>query len=341
MLPSRRLSDGLTRVWRDRGPLAWLLLPFGGLFFAIAALRRRAYRLGLFKSERLPVPVVVVGNITVGGAGKTPLTLWLAQRLVAAGRKPGIVSRGYGRDRFDVARVGTDGTARDYGDEPLLLARRSACPVYVGADRAAAARTLLADHPDCDLILCDDGLQHHRLQRNVEIAVVDRRGLMNGWPLPAGPLREPARRLAHVDALVCNDTVPAPASGVPTFAMRLAGQQFYRLDEPRITCAARDLVGKALHAVAGIGEPQRFFDHLAALGVQCTAHAFPDHHRYVAADLKFAGDALLMTEKDALKCAGLSPLPIWVLPVDAVVEPDLARHVLDILEKKTDGSASA
>lgn len=287
------------------------------------------------------MPVVVVGNIIAGGAGKTPLTLSLAQCLVAAGRKPGIVSRGYGRDSDDIRKVGAGEAAPVVGDEPLLLARRSGCPVYVGADRAAAARSLLADHPDCDVILCDDGLQHYRLQRDVEIAVIDRRGLMNGWPLPAGPLREPATRLADVDALVLNDTPDAPSSSAPTFTMRLAGQQFHRLDDPRITCTARDLAGQTLHAVAGIGEPQRFFDHLATLGLKAQCHAFPDHHRYVPADLKFVGDALLMTEKDALKCAGLCALPIWVLPVDAIVEPDLARHVLDILEKNTNGPASA
>lgn len=344
MPPSKSSSDGLTRVWQGRGLLACLLLPLGRLFFLVAALRRLAYRRGWLKPTRLPVPVVVIGNIIAGGAGKTPLSLWLAQRLIAAGRKPGIVSRGYGRDHDDVRKVGAGGTAQDCGDEPLLLARRSGCPVYVGADRVAAARSLLADHPECDLILCDDGLQHYRLQRDVEIAVIDRRGLMNGWPLPAGPLREPASRLARVDALVLNETAYAPVKNVSTFAMRLVGQGFYRLDAPHITCVADDLAGLALHAVAGIGEPQRFFDHLAALGLQCEPHAFPDHHRYTADDLKYSGDALLMTEKDALKCAGLSTLPIWVLPVDAVVEPDLARHVLDTLdtlEKNTHGPASA
>jgi tetraacyldisaccharide 4'-kinase len=311
------------------------------MFFGVAALRRLAYHLGWLRSERLPVPVVVIGNIIAGGAGKTPLTLWLAQHLVAAGRKPGIVSRGYGRDRGDIRKVGAGATASAVGDEPLLLARRSGCPVYVGSDRAAAACALLAAHPECDLILCDDGLQHYRLRRDVEIAVIDRRGLMNGWPLPAGPLREPAGRLGQVDALVLNGNATAPVKDVPTYAMRLAGQRFYRLDDPHITCGASALAGQALHAVAGIGEPQRFFDHLTTLGLHFAAHGFPDHHRYVAADLKFTGDAILTTEKDALKCAGLSTLPIWVLPVDAVVEPDLARHVLDILEKKTDGSASA
>ena len=325
----------MTQVWRRRGPLAWLLLPLALVFTMLAALRRAAYRIGVLRSERLPVPAVVIGNIVAGGAGKTPLTLWLAQRLAALGRQPGIVSRGYGRAGTAVGKVGPGDTAMTVGDEPLLLARRSHCPVFVGRDRVTAARALLAAYPECDLILCDDGLQHYRLQRDVEIAVVDRRGLQNGWPLPAGPLREPAARLAAVDALVLHDT-ELPAA-VPTFRMRLVGERCYRLDDPDIACAPAELAALRLHAVAGIGEPQRFFDHLAALGIACVPHAFPDHHAYVAGDLDFDGDAILTTEKDALKCAGLTTLPIWVLPVDAVVEPDLARFVLE----KLDGSAPA
>lgn len=335
MPPSRSRSEGLTAVWAGRGPLAWLLLPAGLLFFLIAALRRLAYRLGLQRRERLPVPVVVVGNIVAGGAGKTPLTMWLAQRLAALGRRPGIVSRGYGRGDDGVREVGCGDTATSVGDEPLLLARRAGCPVCVGRDRVAAAQALLAAHPECDLILCDDGLQHYRLQRDLEIAVVDRRGLLNGWPLPAGPLREPASRLAAVDALVLHDTEMTAA--VPVFRMHLEGARFHRLDDLGVTAMPADLAALRLHAVAGIGEPQRFFDHLAALRLKFLPHAFPDHHRYVAGDLAFDGDALLTTEKDALKCAGLTTLPIWVLPVDAVVEPDLARFVLE----KLDGSAPA
>ncbi|MFN4148930.1 MAG: tetraacyldisaccharide 4'-kinase [Rhodocyclaceae bacterium] len=321
------------QTWRRRGLAACLLLPVGLIFFALAGLRRWAYRHGWLKSWRLPVPVVVIGNIVTGGAGKTPLTLWLAQRLRAAGRHPGIVSRGYGRVGHDIRKVGAGDTAREVGDEPLLLARRSGCPVVVGADRVAAARALLAAHPECDLLLCDDGLQHYRLQRDFEIAVIDRRGLMNGWPLPAGPLREPPARLREVDALVLHDAVALPVAAVPSFMMRLEGRRFHLLDDPRVTCEAEKLVGLRLHAVAGIGEPQRFFDHLAGLGLVFEAHAFPDHHAYRASDLDFAGDAILMTEKDALKCAGVTRLPVWVLPVEANVEPDLARHVLNSLEK--------
>ena len=256
-LPPSKRNNGLTAIWRENGLRARLLLPFGQLFFALAALRRFAYRFGFLRSERLPVPVVVVGNIIVGGAGKTPLTLWLAQRFLTLGRKPGIISRGYGRSGAGIQKVGAGGTAFEVGDEPLLLARRSGCPVYVGSDRAAAARALIAAHPECDLILCDDGLQHYRLQRDVEIAVIDRRCLMNGWPLPAGPLREPAERLASVNAVVLHDTDAARVHGVPTFSMRLEGARFYRLDEPQITCAAIELAGCRLHAFAGIGEPER------------------------------------------------------------------------------------
>jgi tetraacyldisaccharide 4'-kinase len=342
--PSRRSADILARLWRGRGPGALLLSPLAFVFAALARMRRAAYRAGWLAVERLPVPVVVVGNIVAGGAGKTPLTLWLAQRLRAAGRRPGIVSRGYGRDGRGVleVKVGAGGTVVEaVGDEPLLLARRSGCPVFVGADRAAAARALLAAYPDRDLILCDDGLQHYRLARDIEIAVVDRRGLMNGLPMPAGPLREPVQRLGQVDALVLNDAAAVPADGVPAFRMRLEGARFHRLGDPSCVCVPEDLHGQKLHAVAGIGEPQRFFDHLAALGLQCAHHAFPDHHRYVEADFDFDGDAILMTEKDALKCGGLAAPPIWVLPVEAKIEPDLARFVLDILEKNHDGPASA
>lgn len=295
---------------------------------ALAALRRQLYRLGWRRTIRLPVPVVVIGNIVAGGAGKTPLAIWLAQRLLAAGRYPGIVSRGYGRAGGGIREVSPGDTVRQVGDEPLLLARRTHCPVFVGTDRAAAAQALLKAHPECDVILCDDGLQHYRLQRDVEIAVVDRRGAMNGWPLPAGPLREPVGRLSHVDAIVLNGAAPVDCA-VPNFRMRLQGVRFYRLDDPDQSCTVEMLAGLRLHAVAGIGDPARFFAHLATLGIDCVAHAFPDHHSYTAADLAFVGDAILTTEKDALKCAGLAPLPIWVLPVEAFIEPDLARFVLE------------
>lgn len=325
----RNSRPGVERIWAGRGPLAWCLLPLGLVFLALVILRRLAFRSGIFGAARLPVPVVVVGNITAGGAGKTPLVLWLVDRLRRRGRRPGVVSRGYGGSAEGVCEVHDDSNAAEVGDEPLLIRRRAGCPVFVGRDRAAAARTLLAAH-DCDLIVCDDGLQHYRLARDVEIAVVDRRGLMNGWPLPAGPLREPRSRLAAVDAVVGNGW-----DGAAAFCMTLAGERFYRLDDRSVTCGVGDLAGRRLHAVAGIGEPQRFFDHLSALGLAFEPHAFPDHHRYVAADLAVAGDAILTTEKDAVKCAALASLPVWVLPVTATIEPDLAQFVLERIDGRT------
>jgi tetraacyldisaccharide 4'-kinase len=320
-LPRNRRS--IETIWQRRGLLAWLLLPVGIVFFALAAVRRFLYRAGVLKTSRLPVPVVVVGNITAGGSGKTPLVLWLVEELQRRGRWPGVVSRGHGGRADGVCEVLPGSDADEVGDEPLLIRRRAGCPVFIGRDRAAAAGALLEAH-DCDLIVCDDGLQHYRLARDLEIAVIDRRGVMNGWPLPAGPLREPMSRLTHVDAVVANGW-----QGPATFRMVLKGERFQRVDDSAMACNAPDLAGLKLHAVAGIGDPQRFFDHLIALGLRFEAHAFPDHHRYVAADLALAGDAILTTEKDAVKFGALAPLPVWVLPVTAAIEPDLAQFVLE------------
>jgi tetraacyldisaccharide 4'-kinase len=335
---SRRNTEAVLRsIWQSRG-LAALLLPAALLFLLIGLLRRSLYRHGALSVVRLRVPVVVIGNITVGGAGKTPLVLHLAARMTAAGRKVGILTRGYGAPAGHAREVLKDGSAADVGDEALLLKRRLGnVPVFVGHRRVDAGQALLAAYPECDLILCDDGLQHYALHRDIEIAVFDRRGVMNGWLLPAGPLREPMWRLTEVDALVLNDVILDLADGPPQYRMSLKGECFYRLDEPAQFRSVAELKTLCLHAVAGIGEPQRFFDHLNELGLKFEAHAFADHHRYNSTDLDFSGDAILATEKDAVKCAGLTSLPIWVLPVDAELEPDLARFVLE----KLDGSAPA
>jgi tetraacyldisaccharide 4'-kinase len=315
-------------MWLRRS-FAALLLPLAALFLFFVWLRRRLYRSGVLATSRLSVPVIVIGNITVGGAGKTPLVLYLAQRLLDCGRRPGIVSRGYLAESGHAREVLDDSTSAEAGDEALLLKRRLGnVPVFVGHRRAEAGVALLSAYPQCDVLLCDDGLQHYALQRDIEIAVFDQRGAMNGWMLPAGPLRETVSRLREVDALVVNGTVTLPTADIPQFRMRLVGESFYRLDAPTLFCHAADISALRLHAVAGIGEPQRFFDHLAALGLQFEAHAFADHHRFSASDLDLHGDALLMTEKDAVKCLGLTQLPVWVLPVDALLEPDLSQFVL-------------
>jgi len=289
--------------------------------------------MGFLSVRQLPVPVIVVGNLTVGGTGKTPLIIHLATSLRAYGMQPGIVSRGYRGAAKAVIAVTPQSSPAIVGDESLLLARRSQCPVYVGRDRVAAGEALLANHPACDVILADDGMQHYRLARDVEIAVFDERGVMNGWQLPAGPLREPISRLARVDAIVLNGVgavPPAPTFLRPVFGMRLLGDSFYRLDNPQVIRPAGSFAGQVLHAIAGIGSPQRFFDHLQALGMAFMAHPFADHHTYRKEELLFTGDVILATEKDAVKLASLNlPLPVWVLPVTASVDPDLTAFILE------------
>ncbi|WP_281981904.1 tetraacyldisaccharide 4'-kinase [Azonexus hydrophilus] len=326
----------LQRQWFQRRltPALWLLLPLllpvNLLFVVVAAWRRRQA-----EPQRLPVPVVVVGNLIVGGAGKTPLTLWLAGELRARGWCPGIVSRGYGAAGGAARPVMPHSPAQETGDEPVLLARRSGVPVWVGRDRAAAGKALLAAHPEVDVVLCDDGLQHYRLARDVELAVFDRRGAGNGWRLPLGPLREPLRRLASVDAVIGNDFAAQCLAGrTPAFAMRLQPGEFWRLNEPAQRCPAAALRGRKLHALAGIGDPQRFFATLQGLGLEFVAHPFADHHAYVAADLRFGDDTvLLMTEKDAVKCAGLTTGEAWVLPVEA----DVSSALTDLIVEKLRG----
>jgi len=329
-------AQRLTAAWyaSELKPLTLALTPLAILFAAVATTRRALYRAGVLRVERLPVPVIVVGNITVGGSGKTPLVAALAKALAEHGWHPGIVSRGYGRTRDATAAsprlVTPDADPADVGDEPLLLAR-AGWPVAIAPDRSAAGRALLAAHPHCDVILADDGLQHYALARDVEIAVVeDARGFGNGWRLPAGPLREGPLRLASVDAvvtLVAGDAAPArtPAGG---FWMTLAGDRFHRVAAPEVTAEAEAFAGSNVHAVAGIGHPARFFRQLRGLGIHAVAHPFPDHHRFVAADLAFPNaEAILMTEKDALKCLAFADARCWYLPVAARIDPALVARV--------------
>ncbi|MCP5227867.1 tetraacyldisaccharide 4'-kinase [Accumulibacter sp.] len=336
------IAQSLPRRWYERRltPALWPLAPLSWLFGMLALLRRWLYRRGVLRARRLPVPVIVVGNLTVGGSGKTPLVLWLVHRLRAAGWRPGIISRGYGGSGEGVRPVLVDSSPSLLGDEPVLLARRSGVPVFVGRDRAAAGLALLDAHPDCDVIVSDDGLQHYRLQRAAELVVFDGRGIGNGWLLPAGPLREPVRRLAGVAAVVWNgspqQSVLAAATGVPQFEMRLLGRRFVSAGGGAGSCDADALRGRKLYALAGIGDPGRFFAQLRTLGLDFEAHPFPDHHPYTAADLAFAADGvLLMTEKDAVKCAPIVTGEAWGLPVEAVIgtAPGGAGLLETILEK--------
>jgi len=327
----------LPSLWQSRSALARLLWPASLLYGLIARLRRMLYALRLLHSARMPVPVVVVGNIVAGGSGKTPLVLWIAEHLRAHGLRPGIVSRGHGGSLAAQGAAPVEvGIASDptlVGDEPLLLARRGGCPVWVGRERAAACRSLLAAHPECNVLVLDDGLQHYALRRDLEIAVVDARGFGNGWLLPAGPLREPVTRLARVDAVVLNAgggaAPPLPDGAAQSFAMRVSGRELVRLTDGSKTVDVAALGARRVHAVAGIGEPRRFFRHLEALGLEVVAHAFPDHHRYVAADLAFGEDLpVLMTEKDAVKCRGFAQPHFWMLPVRAEPDPAFGEFLI-------------
>lgn len=331
------------RHWQQRGFAAWLLLPLAGLFVLIASLRRLAHRLGWLRVETLPVPVVVVGNIAVGGSGKTPVVLWLADVLRHAGLRPGIISRGYGGRVTGPALVPTAADPAEFGDEPVLLARLAGCPVAVGGDRPAAGRHLLAAHPDCDVLISDDGLQHYPLARAVEVVVVDDAVLGNRLPLPAGPLREGLGRLASADLVIAHGPLGADAARaagpVPVVAMELVGEGFVSLGDPGQRRQVVDFAGGPVHGVAGIGRPERFFAQLEGLGLQVIRHPFPDHHPFTAADLAFApGEPKILTAKDGVKCASFATPEMWVFPVRARIGGAAERI---ILEKLRHGSPTA
>jgi tetraacyldisaccharide 4'-kinase len=353
---SARLASLLASAWRRRGPLAWLLSPLALLYAAVTALRRRAYASGFFQSTRAAAPVVVIGNLYVGGTGKTPLTIELVRALIQRGFKPGVVSRGYGGTGSGARLVTSADSAADVGDEPLLIAAATGVPVAVGALRARAATLLLANHPSCDVVIADDGLQHLALRRDVEIALIDERMLGNGWVLPAGPLREPPGRLDKVDAIVLHGAAHSPVSGVPCFSMHTGlADHAYRLGDRSQSVALDELVQRqqttriSITAAAGIGVPQRFFDMLSAAGLRIEPLPLPDHFDY--RDNPFAGrhaDLLLITEKDAVKCRRADTLRndqrIWVMPLQARVDTklvDLLVARLNLLRKNPNGSPAA
>ena len=303
----------LQRGWLRRGPAAWLLFPFSLVYGALAALHRGLYASGLRTRERLPVPVVVVGNVVAGGAGKTPVVLAVLEHLRARGLAAGVVSRGYGRAGTQCSEVRADDDAAQAGDEPLLLKRRSGVPVYVAVRRAEAGRALLREHPGTQVIVSDDGLQHHALARDLEICVFDARGIGNGWLLPAGPLREPWPRPA--DLVLRPETLPQ-LGGHPV--RRALAREAVRADGSRRPLV--DLRGERLHALAGIASPETFFGMLRDAGLTLAGTtALPDHHAFGSAQELPAG-ALVCTEKDAVKLWRLRP-DAWAVPLEVAI-PD-------------------
>jgi tetraacyldisaccharide 4'-kinase len=341
------MQQRLNQLWYREHPRPSALQPLGWCYGSLMRLRRRAYAAGWLRTEDAGVPVVVVGNLTLGGTGKTPLTIWLATALRAQGFSVGIVSRGYGRRGGGEPRVvDAQSDWREMGDEPLMLARRTGCATVVAADRVAAARLLAAG--GANLILADDGLQHLRLARACEILVIDgARGFGNGRVLPAGPLREPLTQPPRGDMVVVNGEA-SHASLAHRFApgqaltMQLVAQDVVPLDARLAPRSLGSFRGQPVHAVAGIGNPQRFFRELRAQRLEVIEHAYPDHHPYSPADFAFADELpVLMTEKDAVKCAPFASARLWYVPVAAQFSAADARELLArVLAKLPDTPAA-
>jgi tetraacyldisaccharide 4'-kinase len=332
----------LDEVWyhKRHHPLSYLLLPLTWLYCAVVRMRQIAYRRGWLVSRRLPIPVIVVGNLTVGGTGKTPLVLWLTHLMRQEGFRPGIVSRGYGGSgRAGAPRLVTpESDPFEVGDEAVLLAQRTPCPVAVCPDRVAAAR-MIAGHDGCDMIVADDGLQHYRLGRDIEILLVDgERGFGNGRCLPAGPLREPLARVQTVDRTICNGVRRLPGAA----SMRLMPGRLVNLGNADIDCELQAFRGRRVTAVAGIGNPARFFDLLRSYGMLVQEWRYPDHHRFSADDVASWPDGpVLMTEKDAVKCKGFAAATHWYLPVEAELDQDFAAWLTNRLRDLKHGQEAA
>jgi tetraacyldisaccharide 4'-kinase len=340
-------------TWYGGTAISWLK-PFSSLFSFLSSIRRKLYASGRKKVYRSSVPLIVVGNISVGGTGKTPLIIYLARQLISAGYRPGIVSRGYGsKAEAYPFHVKADSQVKDSGDEALLIARNTNCPVVIDADRSEAVKSL-EQHYDCNVILSDDGMQHYAMARDIEIAVVDgRRGFGNGYLIPAGPLREKPERLDEVDFIICNGESQL-SFNKPAYAMTLeprhlchlqTGQIFAIADIIREMTNSRETIKKGIesdvenggsqvakhkvHAIAGIGNPERFFSSLCDCGFDIISHVFDDHHLYTLQDINFDDDyEVIMTEKDAVKCMPFARKTDWYLSVEAVIDEAFINSML-------------
>lgn len=325
------MSQLLLASWfSSNHPLSRLLAPISWLFGAVAYIRRCLYRWGALSTYAAPRPVIVVGNLTVGGAGKTPFVIWLVEELAEAGYRPAVISRGYGGDSDQYPVLVADcNDPRVVGDEPAMIAQRCQCPVVVSPKRIDAIQTLL-ERTDCDVIVSDDGLQHYAMGRDVEIAIIDSRRFGNGKLLPAGPLREPVKRLKSVDFVVARDE---PEAGEFSYTLTNAG--FVNVATQQRLAELPGEPKQTVHAVAGIGHPGQFFEQLKTNGLDVIEHPFPDHHHFTADDLRFDdGKPVVMTEKDAVKCRAFATANDWYLKVDADVDPQLVQQIITKIRRK-------
>jgi len=327
------------RVWYEDAPSGWLLLPLSGLYWLVLTARGLLHSLGILRTHTAPVPVIVVGNITAGGTGKTPTVLWLVEELRARGFKPGIVSRGYGGSRANSSmRVEAATDAAIAGDEPVLLARRARCPVVVDPDRVRAASMLVED--GADVVVADDGLQHYRLSRDYEICVIDgSRGLGNRRLLPSGPLRERAQRLHNVEQVLVNGELSGSGDEQTTAEQNAISFQLVATEACRLngslTRPIDRFAGTTVHAVAAIGNPRRFFDLLRMHGIQVIEHIFPDHAVLDRKDFEFGDDfEVFMTEKDAVKIRRDAKDKLWYVPVELEMDPVLAAPLIEQIESR-------
>lgn len=325
----KTLARKLTDIWYKDIIIGTWLMPLGFLFSDIVRFRKFLYRIGLLKTQRLPVPVIIVGNITVGGTGKTPLLIALAKQLQDSGFKVGIISRGYGGDELPhIVTVNSD--PKQVGDEALLIAKQTGCPMAVAPLRVEAGKLLL-DHSDCNVILSDDGLQHYALHRDIEIVVIDgERRFGNGYCLPAGPLREPIHRIQSVDFIVVN----GKKTEANEYEMQVTGDTAINLVTNESKPLAAFASEEKLQALAGIGNPDRFFKLLTHAGLNFTAHSFPDHHQFSRSDIAFK-TTVLMTEKDAVKCLDFAEPQHWFVPVTATLDNQFTESLLSLLKRKT------
>ena len=330
------IASILTRAWAKRGLLAYFLWPLSCVFYLLVTVRRALYAARLLKRTTLAVPVIVIGNIFVGGTGKTPLAIWLIAQLRAHGFSPGVISRAYGVQLEQVQAVNASMSARLVGDEPLLIVQKTGVPMMVGRHRVAAAQALLAAHPEVDVIISDDGLQHYALDRTIEIQLSDKRGHGNGWLLPAGPLREPVSRRS--DFYVVNGATALPKNN---YAMQLLAVRAEHLMQRSEHIELSDLAKKSatikIAAVAGIGHPARFFAMLRTQGLTLSEElALADHFDFASNPFQhIAADIILITEKDAVKCAGIQLLAqdarLWVVPVEATISGSLTKNIVEKL----------